>query len=49
MNIFNIVSNKKGFTMLELLWVVVIIGFLTAMIAPRLGGVSEKAEACENT
>ena len=34
--------------MLELLWVIVIIGFLTAMIAPRLGGVSEKAEAKVN-
>ncbi len=40
--------NKKGFTMLELLWVLVIIGFLTAMIAPRLGGVSEKAKAKVN-
>ncbi len=34
--------------MLELLWVLVIIGFLTAMIAPRLGGVSQKAEAKVN-
>ncbi|RLB83451.1 MAG: hypothetical protein DRH17_02210 [Deltaproteobacteria bacterium] len=40
--------NKKGFTMLELLWVIVIIGFLTAMIAPRLGGVSERAEESIN-
>ena len=48
MNIFKTVSNKKGFTMLELLWVIVIIGFMTAMIAPRLGGVSEKAEAKVN-
>lgn len=37
-------TNQKGFTMLELLWVIVIIGFLTAMIAPRLGGVSQRAE-----
>lgn len=36
--------NQKGFTLLELLWVMIIIGFLTAMIAPRLGGVSEMAE-----
>lgn len=36
--------NRKGFTMLELLWVLVIIGFLTAMIAPRLGGVGRKGE-----
>jgi len=48
MNILKTVSNKKGFTMLELLWVIVIIGFMTAMIAPRLGGVSEKAEAKVN-
>lgn len=44
MKVSKISINQKGFTMLELLWVMIIIGFLTAMIAPRLGGVSEMAE-----
>lgn len=35
--------QKDGFTLLELLWVIVIIGFITAMVAPRLGGVSQRS------
>ena len=36
-------QEKEGFTLLELLWVIVIIGFITAMVAPRLGGVSQRS------
>lgn len=44
MKISKISINQKGFTLLELLWVIIIIGFLAAMLAPRLGGVSSMAE-----
>ncbi len=36
--------NKKGFTLIELMLVVVIIGALAAMIVPRLAGRSEQAK-----
>ncbi len=36
-------SNNKGFTLLEILVVLTIMGFLLAMLAPRLGGVSNSA------
>jgi prepilin-type N-terminal cleavage/methylation domain-containing protein len=36
-------SNNKGFTLLEILVVLTIMGFLIAMVAPRLGGVSSSA------
>ncbi len=39
----NLYKNSNGFSMLELLWVIVIIGFLTAMVAPRLGGISQRS------
>lgn len=36
-------SNKKGFTLIELMLVVVILGILVAMVVPRLAGRSEQA------
>ncbi len=38
-------KNKKGFTLIEILLVVAIIGTLAAMILPRLSGRSEQARA----
>lgn len=35
--------DKKGFTLIELMLVVIIIGVLTAMVMPRLVGRSEQA------
>jgi general secretion pathway protein G len=35
--------NKKGFTLIELMLVVIIIGVLVSMVVPRLAGRSEEA------
>ncbi|MCK5162602.1 MAG: type II secretion system protein, partial [Desulfobacula sp.] len=36
-------KNKQGFTLLEILVVLTIMGFLIAMVAPRLAGISTNA------
>ena len=38
------VKNQKGFTLIELMLVVIIIGALTAMVMPRLAGRTEQAK-----
>jgi general secretion pathway protein G len=40
----NLMMNKSGFTLIEILLVVVIISALAAMVIPRLTGRSEKAK-----
>lgn len=37
--------NRRGFTLIEILLVMGIIGMLAAMVVPRLGGRSEQAKA----
>ena len=37
-------SNKRGFTLVELMLVVIIIGTLVAMVMPRLAGRTEQAK-----
>ena len=38
-----LLNNKKGFTLIEILLVVIIIGVLVSLVAPRLAGRSEEA------
>lgn len=38
-------KNRKGFTLIELIVVIVIIGILAAILIPRLAGFTDKAEA----
>jgi general secretion pathway protein G len=39
----DILRNSRGFTLIELMLVVIVIGVLVAMVAPRLAGRSEQA------
>ena len=40
---FKKVNSQKGFTLLEILVVLTIMGFLIAMVAPRLAGIGNSA------
>jgi len=46
-NTTNNVSTKKGFTMIELVFVIVIIGVLSAVALPRFTGISDDAHVAK--